>query len=84
MCFFFFLLNYLYSSSTQELHSPGFPVLWSNRTTDPAENNLQSQEEYSACHLPSTLLSIPKETVFTISEFLCPHRTDISFPSTHF
>lgn len=79
--------NYLYYSSTQELHSPGFPVLWaghvSNRT-DPAENNLQSQEEYSACHVSSTLLSIPKEALFTISEFFCPHRTDISFSSTHF
>lgn len=80
-------MHYLYYNSTKELHSWGFPVLWAGETsnrTDPAENALQFQEEYSACHLPSTLLPLPEETIFTTSGFLSPHRTDISFSSTHF
>lgn len=47
----------------------GFPVFWaqevSNRT-DSAENDLQSQEEYFAWHLPRTWLSIPKVTIFLL------------------
>lgn len=63
MCVYVFIyLSRLHFSSTQELNNPRFSCAGdaSNRVYL-AENNLQSQEEYSACHLPSTWLFIPQQ-----------------------
>lgn len=84
---FIYLLHVCISAAPRSWTTQGSPVLWDGDASNRiylAENNLQTQEEYSACHMPSTWLFTPQQHlcyywIFLAKVWCTLHQTTLCF-----